>query len=117
MSGYRRVPMQTKIPRTTCGSNRGLGRRGEAGAGDSADDGHHHLDNFKIGGIVVSTLELIKLSSPAADGLVRQDLLARRRRTFVDRALLDPAAAAVAGVSPASITNGACEIRRPAARR
>ena len=68
------------------------------------------IGNYKIAGIVVITRELIELSTPAVDGLVRADLLAAVA-AMTDRALLDPAAAAVAGVSPASITNGACRLR------
>ena len=67
------------------------------------------LDAFKIAGIVVSTDDLIKFSSPDVDGLVRADLLAAVAK-MMDQALLDPTAAAVAGVSPASITNGALQI-------
>jgi hypothetical protein len=64
------------------------------------------LDHFKISGIVASSMELVKLSTPRAEGLVRADLLAAAA-SLQDRALLDPNAAGVAEISPASITYGA----------
>ena len=109
MSGYRRVPMQTKVQRMTAGATVGWVGEVKPTPVTSVTLDTIELDNFKIAGIVCATDDLIKLSSPAADGLVRADLLAAVAE-MQDRALLDPAAAAVAGVSPASITNGALQI-------
>ncbi len=67
------------------------------------------LDLFKLGGIVVLTEELIRYSAPGAEDAVRADMLAAMAK-FSDQALLDPAQAGEAGVSPASITNGATTI-------
>jgi HK97 family phage major capsid protein len=109
MSGFRRAPLRVKIPRATAGSS--VGWVGESKpilvsrlALDTVT-----LDNYKIAGIVASTIELVKLSTPAADGLVRADLLAAVA-SLQDRALLDPDAAEVAEVSPASITYDATQI-------
>jgi hypothetical protein len=52
------------------------------------------------------TQELIKLSNPSAEALVRADMIAGIAQ-FLDAQFIDPAVAAVAGVNPASITNGA----------
>ena len=52
------------------------------------------------------TEELVKLSTPSAEALVRADMVAGIAQ-FLDQQFIDPAVAAVAGVSPASITNGA----------
>lgn len=58
----------------------------------------------KAAGIVVLTKELAESSDPAADGLVRADLLAAMA-AFLDRQFVDPAVAAVVNVSPASVTH------------
>jgi HK97 family phage major capsid protein len=59
----------------------------------------------KAAGIVVLTDELVRFSSPAAESVVRADLIAAMAQ-FLDRQFVDPAVAAVSNVSPASITNG-----------
>ena len=58
----------------------------------------------KAAGLVVLTKELAESSHPAADGMVRNDLLAAMA-AFLDKQLLDPAVAAVIDVSPASVTH------------
>ncbi len=55
--------------------------------------------------IAVATMEVIRDSSPAADGIIR-DQLAAALRERLDIDFIDPAKAAVSGVSPASILNG-----------
>jgi hypothetical protein len=52
------------------------------------------------------TEELVRLSTPSAEALVRADMVAGIAQ-FLDAQLIDPAVVAVAGVNPASITNGA----------
>ncbi len=63
------------------------------------------LDIFKVANIAVVTEELLRRSSPAAEGLLR-DSLAAAIAARLDTDFVNPAKAAVAGVSPASITNG-----------
>jgi HK97 family phage major capsid protein len=60
----------------------------------------------KAAGIIVLTEELVRLSSPSAEALVRADMVAGIAG-FLDAQFIDPAVAAVAGINPASITNGA----------
>jgi HK97 family phage major capsid protein len=60
----------------------------------------------KAAGIIAITEELARLSSPSAEDLVRKDMIAGIS-AFLDQQFIDPAVAAVAGVNPASITNGA----------
>lgn len=63
------------------------------------------LTPLKVANIAVLTEEVIRDSSPAAEGLVRDGLVAAlRERLDID--FIDPAKAAVAGISPASILNG-----------
>ena len=59
----------------------------------------------KVGGIVVLTEELARLSAPNGEGAMR-DALVGDIVTFQDSQLLDPAVAEVANVSPGSLTNG-----------
>ena len=59
--------------------------------------------------IAVATMELLRDSSPAADGLIRSELgEAVRERQDID--FIDPGKAAVTDVSPASILNGVSAI-------
>lgn len=63
----------------------------------------------KVANIAVLTEELIRFSTPSAERLVR-DALASALIARLDTDFVDPAKAAVAGVSPASITNGVTAI-------
>lgn len=63
------------------------------------------LDIFKVANIAVVTEELLRRSSPAAEALLR-DSLAAAIAARLDTDFINPAKAAVSGVSPASITNG-----------
>ncbi|MDB6455008.1 phage major capsid protein [Falsirhodobacter sp. 20TX0035] len=63
------------------------------------------LDIYKVASIAVATEELLRRSSPAAEGLLR-DSLAAAIIARLDTDFVNPAKAAVAGVSPAAITNG-----------
>lgn len=63
----------------------------------------------KIASIAVLTEDLIRFSNPSAERLVR-DALADAVIARADEDFIDPAKAAVAGVSPASITNGVTAI-------
>jgi HK97 family phage major capsid protein len=67
------------------------------------------LDFAHLSGIVPFTKELAMLATPEATGVFRNDL-AKAVARFSDVAFLDPTAAAVANVSPASVTYGAPNI-------
>ena len=64
------------------------------------------LQPLKVANICALTNESIQYSSPKADVIIR-DSLAAALRERLDTDFIDPAKTAVAGVSPASITNGA----------
>ena len=53
----------------------------------------------KVAGIIVLTEELVRLSNPTAEALVRADMVAGIAQ-FLDAQFIDPAVAAVAGVNP-----------------
>ena len=105
LPGLTMVPFNVKIGRQTGGST--VNWVGQGGpkpvtniSGDSVT-----LDLAKIAGIIVLNDELVRISSPSADLLVRNDLT-KQIVQFMDAQFVDPTKAAVTGVSPASITNG-----------
>lgn len=103
--GLRRVPFNVKIGRTTGASTAAwVGEGAPKPVSEMAFD-QITLGSKKIAGIVVLTEELVRQSSPAAEAIVRQDL-ADTIVQLMDRDFIDPAKAAVSGVSPASILNG-----------
>jgi HK97 family phage major capsid protein/HK97 family phage prohead protease len=103
--GLRRVPFNIKIPRATGGTTAGW--VGEAAPKPITAMSFDSITLLwaKAAGISVLTEELVRFSNPAAEEVVRSDL-ARGIVQFLDRAFVDPTVTAVAGVSPASITNG-----------
>lgn len=64
------------------------------------------LAPLKVAAITVATMELLRDSSPAAERMLRDDLAAAVAARL-DITFVDPTVTASAGVSPASITNGA----------
>jgi HK97 family phage major capsid protein len=103
--GLRRVPFDIKIPRQTGGSSVGWVGEGKPKPVSELSFDQITLGRAKTAGIVVITDELARASSPSAEQVVRDDLVAQTAQ-FLDGQFVDPAKAAVAGVSPASITNG-----------
>ena len=67
------------------------------------------LPPTKVANICALTDESIRFSNPKSDIIVR-DSLAQALRERLDIDFIDPAKTAVAGVSPASITNGAATV-------
>jgi HK97 family phage major capsid protein len=64
---------------------------------------------LKVANIAALTMESIRDSSPKSDVIVRESLIAAlKERLDID--FINPAKTAVAGVSPASITNGAATV-------
>jgi len=64
------------------------------------------LPFHKVASIVVLSQELVRFSNPSAEAVVR-DSLVKDIAAYLDAQFINPAVAAVVGVSPASITNGA----------
>jgi HK97 family phage prohead protease len=67
------------------------------------------LSPLKVANICVLSMENIRYSSPSSDAIVR-DQLAAALRARLDTDFINPAKTASAGISPASITNGAASI-------
>lgn len=109
IKGLRRVPFMTRIPRQTSGSSAGW-----VGEGLSKPVSKLGFDTVlfpfaKIAVIIVITQELARLSSPAAEVLAKDDMIAAIA-AFMDSQFLDSTVAPVTNVHPGSITNGVTPI-------
>lgn len=106
----RRVPFNIRIPRQTAGTSgtfvgEGLPTPVQKAAFDSLN-----LTWAKASTIAVLTQELVMMSNPSAEALVRNDLAAGVS-AYLDKRFIDPTYAGVANVSPASISNGVASIQ------
>jgi HK97 family phage major capsid protein/HK97 family phage prohead protease len=106
ISGLNKVPFNTKIPTQTGGGTFNWVGEMKPKPVTAMAFSSVSLDWAKVAGITVLTQELIKLSSPQAEDVVRRSMV-KDIAAFLDGQFVNPAVAAVAGVSPASITNGA----------
>jgi HK97 family phage major capsid protein len=102
--GMRRVPFKVRVPRQTSAATVSWVGEGKAKPLTSLAFDSVTLDYAKIAGIIPLTEELIRLSNPSAELIVR-DSLASAIVKFMDSQFIDPTKAAD-DVSPASITNG-----------
>ena len=108
MSDFRQVPFNVKVPTQTGAT--AVAWVGEAEEKPTTDIkfGQATLGFAKVAGIVVLSEELMRFSSPAADVLVRDDMV-KSVSQFLDQQFVDPAKAEAAE-SPASILNGVAPI-------
>jgi HK97 family phage major capsid protein/HK97 family phage prohead protease len=104
--GMKYVPFNISIASQTTGGTYGWVGQNKPKPVTKADYSTVTLTFAKAAGIIVLTEELVKLSTPSAENLVRQEMVAGMVQ-FLDSQFTDPAVAAVANVNPASITNGA----------
>ena len=102
----RQVPFNTKVPMQTAGGTYGWVGESKPKPVTKLAFSSDSLGIAKAAGIIVLTEELVRLSNPSAEALCRRDMIAGIAQ-FLDSQFIDPAVAAVAGVNPASITNGA----------
>ncbi|ASY68883.1 phage major capsid protein [Sinorhizobium fredii] len=101
----RRVPFRTPLIGQTGGGSGYWVGEGKAKPLTAFDFSRTTLEPLKVANIAVVTEEVLRDSSPSSDGIVRDSLVAALRERL-DTDFIDPAKAASAGVSPASITNG-----------
>lgn len=101
----RRVPFRTPLIGQTSGGDGYWVGEGQAKPLTKFDFERTTLEPLKVANIAVATMEVVRDSSPAADVIIR-DQLAAALRERLDIDFINPAKAAVAGVSPASILNG-----------
>jgi HK97 family phage major capsid protein/HK97 family phage prohead protease len=106
--GLTRVPFKVKIPRQTGGATVNWVGEGKVKPVTSLAFDSITLDHSKIAGIVPLNEELVRLSTPSAEALVRDDL-AKAIVQFMDLEFVDPTNAST-DVSPASITYGVSPI-------
>jgi len=102
----RRVPFRVPLISQTAGGEGYWVGEGKAKPLTSFDFARTTLEPLKVANIAVLTDEVIRDSSPSAEAIVR-DQLAEALKARLDIDFINPAKTASAGVSPASITNGA----------
>lgn len=105
----RQVPFRTALIGQTSGGDGYWVGEGQAKPLTKMDFSRTTIEPLKVANIAVATMELIRDSNPAADAIIR-DTLAAALRERLDIDFIDPAKAAVAGISPASILNGVAGI-------
>lgn len=105
IQNLRRVPFLTSVPTQTAGGAYKWVGEGKPKPVTLLAFGTASLAMYKIAGIIVFTEELARSSSPDAENVFRADMIGGIAQ-FMDQQFIDPAIAAVAGLNPASITNG-----------
>lgn len=105
----RRVPFNISMPGQTAGSSVNWVGEGAPKPVSALAFNTTTLRWAKAAGIVVFTEELMRLSNPAAEAIVRQDLIDAIAK-FLDEQFLGISIAEVSNVSPASVTNGVTPI-------
>ena len=106
MSKVRNVPSNIKLLKATTGTSAAWIGEGKPAPITNAAVGDLTVGDHKIGAISVFTEELLRRSEPAADAMVRDDMIATITAA-VDVAFIDQANAGQVGVKPASIANAA----------
>lgn len=104
--GLRQVPFNVSVPTQTTGGTYGWVGQNKPKPVTKADYSTVTVPFAKAAGIIVLSEELVTLSTPSAENLVREEMIAGMG-AFLDAQFQDPAVAVSAGVNPASITNGA----------
>jgi HK97 family phage major capsid protein/HK97 family phage prohead protease len=107
--GLRRIPFNVRIGGTSSGTSSAWVGEGTPIAASAMAFTSVTLGHSKAASLVVMTRELATMSNPQAEMVVRDDILSTMTK-FADQQFIDPAIAASANVSPASITNGAASI-------
>lgn len=106
IEGLRKVPFNVNVPQQTGGATIQWVGELKPKPVSAMAFAMQSLTWSKVASIVVLSQELVRFSNPSAEGLVR-DSLVKDIALFLDQQFINPAVAAVAGVNPASITNGA----------
>lgn len=109
ISGFSRVPFNAQVPTVTSGGSYNWVGEGLAKPVTKMAFGSTSLGASKAAGIIVLTEELVRLSNPSAEAVVRREMI-NGIAAFLDAQFIDPAVAEVPNVHPASITNGIAPI-------
>lgn len=105
LSGIRKVPFNVSLPMQTAGGTYSWVGQGVLKPVTNLALSTVSLTFAKAAGIIAISKELARLSTPSAQQIVRDELIAGMQQ-YLDTQFIDPAVAAVANVNPASITNG-----------
>ena len=111
ITNLRRVPFNIQMPAATTGSSVNWVGENAPKPVTKMDFTTVTLRWAKAAGIIILTDELVRFSNPAAEAVVRTDLVDAMTQ-FLDSQFVDPAVAEITNVSPASITNGVAAISR-----
>jgi HK97 family phage major capsid protein len=106
ISGLRKVPFNVNVPAQTAGGVVSWVGELKPKPVSAMAFSMESLGFNKVAAIVVLSQELVRFSNPSAEAVVR-DSLVKDIAAYLDGQFINPAVAAVAGVNPASITNGA----------
>jgi HK97 family phage prohead protease len=107
--GLRRIPFRTPLLTQSTAAAAWWVGEGKGKPVTRFEFTRTELAPLKVANIAVATMELLRDSSPSANTLIR-DEIARAIATRLDIDFIDPTKAAVANVSPASITNSVTPI-------
>lgn len=103
--GLRRVPFNIRYGSTLTGTSSSWVGENAPIPVSAMSFSSGTLGHAKAASLVVITKELAAFSNPAAEALVRDDMM-NAMTQFLDTQFISPSVAASANVSPASITNG-----------
>jgi HK97 family phage prohead protease/HK97 family phage major capsid protein len=106
IQGLKKVPFNVNVPSQTAGAAINWVGELKPKPVSPLAFAMENLGFAKVAAIVVLSQELVRFSNPSAEELVR-DSLVKDIALFLDGQFINPAVAAVTGVNPASITNGA----------
>lgn len=100
---FRVVPFRSGLAGVTVGATANWVGEANPKPLTFIDTARNHLLPLKVAGIIAISMETLRDSSPAAEGLIRDELTNAVIET-VDTTFIDPSVSAVSNVSPASIT-------------
>jgi HK97 family phage major capsid protein/HK97 family phage prohead protease len=106
IEGLRKVPFNVNVPAQTGGAAVTWVGELKPKPVSAMAFAMENLTFNKVAAIVVLSQELVRFSNPSAEAVVR-DSLVKDIAAYLDAQFINPAVALVAGVNPASITNGA----------
>lgn len=112
MMGLGRVPLNVRILNFNTQATAYWRGQGQPAPVTSMSFGEQTLLPLAVSALAVLTDELVRSTDPAAEGMIRAELI-RAMSQAIDNAFLDPTNAGIADTKPASITYGATELNNP----
>lgn len=109
IDNFLKVPFNVSVPAQTGGGTYGWVGQGAPKPVTKAAFGTVIVTITKTAGIIVITEELARNSTPDAEAVMQREMIGGMSQ-FLDQQFIDPTVAAVAGVSPGSVTNGVTPI-------